>query len=121
MAAKLNFCNLSKRSLFANPVTYYYYKINFSVLLPRYARINSMKTDTVQVEEELFNSGYELVSQKDFNSHHHISCGVCDKSSSFCWDDHIPGLLAFCSCAPLTDTPLYASGSIVLQDKVWHV
>ena len=74
----------------------------------------------IQVEEELANCGYELVCQKDFNLYHLPSCGgscTC-ACSNFCKDEHVPNLLVFCPCAPLTSTKLYASGHIIIQDKV---
>ena len=94
------------------------YIIIVLVKLPRYARVNSLKTEMIQVEEELTNCGYELVCQKDFRSHHLPSCGGPCTCSSFCKDEHIPNLLAFCPCASLTSTKLYASGHIIIQDKV---
>ena len=90
----------------------------FIVTLPRYARVNCLKTEMHQVEEELANCGYELVCQKDFNSHHcPLSSGSCT-CTTFCKDRHIPELLAFCPSAPLTSTKLYASGNVIIQDKV---
>lgn len=93
-------------------------KLYFVVKLPRYARVNTLKTDMVQVEEELAKCGYELVSQKDFNSHHLSSCGGSYTCTTFCKDEHVPDLLMFCPCASLGSTTLYASGHIIIQDKV---
>ena len=91
----------------------------YIVPLPRYARVNILKTSRIEMEEKLINSGYELVSQEEFFSHccraHNTCDGLCRR---FCNDDHIPDLFAFCSCAPLTETEFYTSGSIILQDKV---
>ena len=90
-----------------------------SVSLPRYARVNSLKTSCSQVEEQLVESGYECVSQEEFTSRRLLSSSPCEGACRFfCKDSLIPNLLVFCSCAPLTDTKLYASGYIVLQDKV---
>ena len=92
----------------------------FAVPLPRYARVNSLKTDMIQVVKTLTSTGYELVSQKDFNSNRHLSHDSVDSLySKFCRDKHVPDLFAFCSCVPLTETKLYSTGSIILQDKVY--
>lgn len=93
-----------------------------TVLLPRYVRVNLIKTNIIQVEEELISIGYELVSQEDFFCHHRLTHSPCETfCRKFCRDNHIPNLLAFCSGAPLTETKLYTSGCIVLQDKVYNV
>ena len=113
-ASKAAFLSLIKCNVHA-----YYFCISFAVPLPRYARVNSLKTDRNEVEENFARHGYQLVSQKDFNSHRHLSHDSFDSFySKFCRDSHLPDLLVFCSCVPLTETKLYSTGSIVLQDKV---
>lgn len=90
----------------------------FVVKLPRYARVNTLKTEVIQVEEELSSCGYKLVCQSNFNLRHLASCGDSCTCSTFCKDEHVPNLLRFCPGASLTSTKLYASGHIIIQDKV---
>ncbi|KAL5515997.1 hypothetical protein EMCRGX_G001253 [Ephydatia muelleri] len=77
--------------------------------LPRYVRINSIKTSDDEVVSKLFASGFVLVSEQS---------DVCDKTT-FCWDRDIPHLLVFhhSSSELLCNHPLYASSDIILQDK----
>lgn len=79
-------------------------------LLPRYVRINSIKTSDDEVVSKLCASGFVLVPEQP---------DVCDKTT-FCWDKDIPHLLVFhhSSSELLRNHPLYTSSHIILQDKV---
>lgn len=77
--------------------------------LPRYVRINSIKTSDNEVINKLCASGFVLVSKQS---------EVCDKTT-FCWDRDIPHVLIFhhSSSEVLLQHPLYISSHIILQDK----
>ena len=79
----------------------------FIVQLPRYVRINTLKTTLTSVITWLEQEGYV---------HHDCYCEGLEKHFSV--DPVLPNVLAFHSSVTLTDHPLYRDSHIILQDKV---
>lgn len=79
----------------------------FIVQLPKYVRVNVLKTTLTSVITRLEHDGYV---------HHDCYCEGLEKYFSV--DPIIPDVLAFHSSVTLTDHPLYCDSHIILQDKV---
>ena len=107
--------------------------------IPRYARVNLLKTTVCKVLSVLSEEGYVLVEKEEWLCHF-TSCGILkevqyaltdstiEKPSDenhqrrgmhkYYHDEHLSDVLVFCTCAPLTKSVLYHHSEIVLQDKV---
>ena len=83
------------------------YDVCFIVQLPRYVRVNTLKTTLTSVITRLEQEGYV---------HHDCYCKGLEKHFSV--DPILPNVLAFHSSVTLTDHPLYRDSHIILQDKV---
>ncbi|XP_065066978.1 28S rRNA (cytosine-C(5))-methyltransferase-like [Rhopilema esculentum] len=80
---------------------------NDTVSLPRYVRINTIKTAIDQVIKKLESEGWKFVNKKLENL----------GEDEFFSDQHIPDLLVFSPGTDLHEHPLYINGHILLQDK----
>ncbi|XP_058968002.2 28S rRNA (cytosine-C(5))-methyltransferase-like [Pocillopora verrucosa] len=81
--------------------------------IPRYVRVNRIKTTLKDVINDFENNGYQLVDKQDIAS-------LAAQSSSckqFMCDKHLSDVLVFPAGTDLHDHPLYVSGHIILQDK----
>ena len=103
----------------------------FIVVLPKYGRVNLLKSTFDNAVQMLVQSGFTL-----HNWEHVIHlCKACTAAESqplmseisrpticdhscFAQDPHVPDLLVFCPSVHLLEHPLYTSGRIMLQDKV---
>lgn len=79
------------------------------VQLPRYVRVNLLKTSIQDVVARMESDGYIL-----------LDSGVTDlcHENQFCMDTHLFDVLVFHSSVCLVDHPLYLNHDIILQDKV---
>lgn len=96
-----------------------------TVVLPRFARVNLLKSTVDDAIEALVQTGFVLeewdqvidlykvcVTSKD-----PAESATCDHKH-FAKDLHVPDVLVFCSSVNLLDHALFTSGRIFLQDKV---
>ena len=79
----------------------------FVVQLPRYIRVNQLKTTVPLVISALEQDGYVLCEHSHERLEKHFSV-----------DPILPDVLTFHSSVSLTDHPLYLDSHIILQDKV---
>jgi putative methyltransferase len=78
-----------------------------SVDLPKYARVNLLKSDVSLVIAAFKEDGYLLCDER---------CGALEHNN-FSIDPILPDVLKFHPLAPLTTHPLYRGSHIILQDK----
>ena len=76
--------------------------------LPKYARVNLLKSDVSLVIAAFKEDGYLLCDER---------CGALEHNN-FSIDPILPDVLKFHPLAPLTTHPLYRDSHIILQDKV---
>ena len=79
--------------------------------LPRYARVNLLKSDVNSVIATLSEDGYVLCEH---------GSGTVEKKH-FSIDPLLPDVLKFHPFTPLTNHPLHLSAQIILQDKVIRI
>ncbi|XP_067024171.1 28S rRNA (cytosine-C(5))-methyltransferase-like isoform X2 [Acropora muricata] len=84
-------------------------------LIPRFARVNTIKTSKENVIQQLKENGFEQVDVTNIASF--LSQSKALQTKEFISDKHIPDLLVFPPGTDLHDHPLYVSGEILLQDK----
>ena len=94
-----------------------------SVTLPRYVRVNCLKTTVDKVIKTLEQDGFTLVSQSELFEAYQLcktddQCTGTDKHKHFCMDADIPHLLVFCCCVALVKHKLTIASEVILQDKV---
>ena len=104
---------------------------SFTVVLPKYGRVNLLKSTFDNAIQMLVQSGFTM---HDWEHVIHL-CKACTAAKSpplmsqisgsttcdhscFARDPHVPDLLVFCPSIHLLEHPLYTSGMIMLQDKV---
>jgi putative methyltransferase len=75
--------------------------------LPKYARVNLLKSDVSLVIAAFKEDGYLLCDER---------CGALEHNN-FSIDPILPDVLKFHPLAPLTTHPLYRGSHIILQDK----
>ncbi|CAI8051336.1 28S rRNA (cytosine-C(5))-methyltransferase [Geodia barretti] len=75
--------------------------------LPKYARVNLLKSDVSLVIAAFNEDGYLLCDER---------CGALEHNN-FSIDPILPDVLKFHPLAPLTTHPLYRDSHIILQDK----
>ncbi|KAI8812524.1 S-adenosyl-L-methionine-dependent methyltransferase [Cladochytrium replicatum] len=83
--------------------------IRDAVVLPRYARVNTIKSKVDDVVAQFQKQGYNLSSN--------LSESEEKTKKSVMVDTHIPDVLVFPAATDLHDHPLVTTGSLVLQDK----
>ncbi|KAJ8319844.1 hypothetical protein KUTeg_001431 [Tegillarca granosa] len=84
--------------------------------IPRYVRVNTLKTTTECVIQEFESDGWEqLTYSQDYDSF--IGCIGRLGDGQFMKDLHIPDLLVFPPGTDLHDNKFCESGEIILQDK----
>lgn len=88
------------------------------VRLPRYGRVNTLKTNIEDVIAEL-QEDLELVSIAPNNSHKTYTKTLAElKKHQFVQDPHVPNVLAFHPNVKFYSHPLYVKGHVLLQDKM---
>ncbi|XP_077998543.1 28S rRNA (cytosine-C(5))-methyltransferase-like [Glandiceps talaboti] len=106
-------------------------EITQQVQLPRYVRVNLLKTTLKDVIQHFIKEDYILTSRKDkmrvelekMNGQAELisemSCNLIKslKRKHFMIDLHLPDLLVFAAKTDLHDHVLYQQGDIILQDK----
>jgi len=86
------------------------------VRLPRYARVNTLKTTVDDVIQYFVKEGYKLEVTEETLENFITQIGQLD-SSSFVKDFHLEFLLVFASNVRFHECSLYKDGSLILQDK----
>ncbi|XP_068757928.1 28S rRNA (cytosine-C(5))-methyltransferase-like [Montipora capricornis] len=84
-------------------------------LIPRYVRVNTMKTSMEHVIQHFKEDGYEQANQTNIASF--VTQSKATHTKHFMCDDHFSDVLVFPSGTDLHDHPLYVNGEILLQDK----
>ena len=105
---QLYLCNATDISscLFANDL--FIVTVISVVDLPKYARVNLLKSDVSLVIAAFKQDGYLLCDER---------CGALEHNN-FSIDPILPDVLKFHPLAPLTTHPLHRDSHIILQDKV---
>lgn len=80
-------------------------------LLPRYVRVNTLKTTVEDTVDYLKREGFVYLGQARTLS------DLTPKGKGFVQDTHIPEILAFSPKTDLHDHFLYKAGHVILQDK----
>ncbi|KAK3102846.1 hypothetical protein FSP39_014392 [Pinctada imbricata] len=84
--------------------------------VPRYVRVNLLKTTVETVVSQLTEEGWELIEDwSDFNSF--LQCIKTLSGEQFVRDFHLSDVLVFPPSADFHDHPLYKEHRIILQDK----
>eukprot|EP00112_Aurelia_sp_Birch-Aquarium-sp1_P017743 Seg415.2 transcript_id=Seg415.2/GoldUCD/mRNA.D3Y31 product="putative 28S rRNA" protein_id=Seg415.2/GoldUCD/D3Y31 len=78
-----------------------------TVSLPRYVRVNSLKTSVEEVVTNFEIDGWRFITEKEGDL----------TEEEFSQDKNIPDILIFSPGTDLHEHPLYKSGHILLQDK----
>lgn len=76
-----------------------------AALIPRYVRVNTLKTSLKATLVEMASKGYTLADGLESGVH------------VFTNDEHIPNLLLFPPQTSFSEDPMYKLGKIILQDK----
>ncbi|KAL5015511.1 hypothetical protein ScPMuIL_009781 [Solemya velum] len=85
--------------------------------LPRYARINYLKSSSQQVREKLDSGGWKFV-EGDHKDHQNFLKTISNlKEAEYTSDHDLRDLLVFPAGTDLHDDPLVQSGQLILQDK----
>ncbi|XP_074653847.1 28S rRNA (cytosine-C(5))-methyltransferase-like [Tubulanus polymorphus] len=91
-----------------------------SDFIPRYVRVNTLKTTATRVIDQFKQEGFKYVTSMRTETDEYnefINCVKNLKSKEFMCDIHISNLLIFTSGTDLHDHVLYKQGDIILQDK----
>ncbi|XP_068757883.1 28S rRNA (cytosine-C(5))-methyltransferase-like [Montipora capricornis] len=84
-------------------------------LIPRYVRVNAIKTSMEHVIQHFKENGYEQANQTNVASF--VMQSKATHTKQFMCDDHFSDVMVFPSGTDLHDHPLYVNGEILLQDK----
>ncbi|XP_068715150.1 28S rRNA (cytosine-C(5))-methyltransferase-like isoform X2 [Montipora foliosa] len=84
-------------------------------LIPRYVRVNTIKTSMEHVIQHFKESGYEQANQTNVASF--VTQSKAIHTKQLLCDEHFSDVLVFPSGTDLHDHPLYVNGEILLQDK----
>lgn len=128
MQCKKHLCDdikvYSKSQLDINQLTLGTYSF-LTVVLPRFARVNLLKSTVDDAIEALVQTDFVLEEWDQVIDLYKV-CGtsqdpaepaICDHKH-FAKDLHVPDVLVFCSSVNLLDHTLFTNGRIFLQDKV---
>lgn len=85
--------------------------IRNSIVIPRYVRVNTLKTTLEDAVKHFQMRGYKLGEFED------IALSDPFPSMAFCIDAHLPNMLLLPPNADLHQDELLINGSIILQDK----
>lgn len=86
-------------------------------VLPRYVRVNTLKTTVETVVDHFVAEGFQLKVFDQLDNQGYLNCLKNLKESEFIVDTDIPELLVFPPKTDLHEDTFYTSGSIILQDK----
>lgn len=89
-------------------------ELRFASRMPRYVRVNTLRSTVEGVHAVLAAEGYTFVSGSKFEVGHSWTTG---KEKEYFLDAHIPNLLVFAPGTDLHAHDLLAQGKIILQDK----
>ncbi|KAG1683057.1 putative 28S rRNA (cytosine-C(5))-methyltransferase [Nymphon striatum] len=92
--------------------------VNVTKALPRYVRVNTLKSTVEDVINSLADEGFQQVQYPQDISHENYTDLLRRMDRwQFLQDKHIPEILVFHSKQPFFSHPLYQDGFILLQDK----
>ncbi|ELT99424.1 hypothetical protein CAPTEDRAFT_211590, partial [Capitella teleta] len=106
--------SLSYRAFRVKGVSTYRYRIQCTITIPRYVRVNTLK---VSVKEVIGYFAREDFTQVTTSSARFMETVSSLKPRHFFQDPHIPELLVFAAGTDLHDHTYYKTGLIILQDK----
>ncbi|XP_071511463.1 28S rRNA (cytosine-C(5))-methyltransferase-like [Diadema antillarum] len=99
------------------------------ILIPRYVRVNLLKTSVDEVVDHFIRAGYtcvmtpeEVTVERSGSSAQHISCLSVNVARTlgkydFAADLHLDDVLVFAAGTDFHNHPLYLTGDIILMDK----